>query len=143
MADRNSLSQRYDSVKTLTINRKASGICCSTGIHVYARIPTNPRPSWCQDSEAARTQSEPKRLRGTFVLSIKSECLDRIVPRGEAHLRRAIPEYVAHYHHERNHEGGLGNVLIDGNLQDAARMGALARRERRGGLLNFYYRQVA
>jgi hypothetical protein len=49
---------------------------------------------------------------------------------------------VAHYHHERNHQG-LGNALIDGNLQDAARTGALARRERLGGLLNFYYRQAA
>jgi transposase InsO family protein len=31
-----------------------------------------------------------------FVLSIKSECLDRIVPLGEGHLRRAIGEYLAH-----------------------------------------------
>ena len=29
-----------------------------------------------------------------FVLSIKTECLDRIVPLGEAHLRRAITEFV-------------------------------------------------
>jgi hypothetical protein len=40
-----------------------------------------------------------------FVLSIKSECLDRIVPLGEGHLRRAIGEYLAHYHGERNHQG--------------------------------------
>jgi transposase InsO family protein len=40
-----------------------------------------------------------------FVLSIRSECLDRIVPLGEAHLRRAVSEYVAHYHQERNHQG--------------------------------------
>jgi len=77
-----------------------------------------------------------------FVLSIKSECLDRIVPLGEAHLRRAVCEYVAHYHHERNHQG-LGNVLIDGNLEDAAETGAVARRERLGGLLNFYHRKAA
>jgi hypothetical protein len=38
-----------------------------------------------------------------FVLSIKSECLDRLVPLGEAHLRRAILEYAQHYHEERNH----------------------------------------
>jgi len=31
-----------------------------------------------------------------FVLSIKSECLDRIVPLGERHLRRAVAEFVAH-----------------------------------------------
>ena len=49
-----------------------------------------------------------------FVLSIKSECLDRIVPLGEAHLRRAIREYLVHYHGERNHQG-LANVLVKGS----------------------------
>ena len=43
-----------------------------------------------------------------FVLSIRSECLDRIVPLGEAHLRRSISEFVRHYRFERNHQG-LGN----------------------------------
>jgi hypothetical protein len=33
-----------------------------------------------------------------FVRSIKEECPDRIVPLGEWHLRRALTEYVAHYH---------------------------------------------
>jgi transposase InsO family protein len=51
-----------------------------------------------------------------FVLSIKSECLERLVPLGEAHLRRAILEYTNHYHEERNHQG-LGNTLIDGGTQ--------------------------
>jgi hypothetical protein len=50
---------------------------------------------------------------GRFVLSIRSECLDRIVPLGERHLRRAVSEFVAHYHHERNHQG-LENRLIEG-----------------------------
>ena len=40
-----------------------------------------------------------------FVLSIKSECLDRMVPLGETHLRRGGAEYMLHYHHERNHQG--------------------------------------
>jgi len=31
-----------------------------------------------------------------FVRSIKEECLDRIVPLGEWHLRRALTDYVAH-----------------------------------------------
>jgi hypothetical protein len=48
-----------------------------------------------------------------FVRSIKTECLARIVPVGERHFRRALAEYVAHYHVERNHQG-LGNVLIAG-----------------------------
>jgi transposase InsO family protein len=39
-----------------------------------------------------------------FVLSVKSECLDRIVPLGEAHLRAAVRAFVAHYHEERPHQ---------------------------------------
>ena len=40
-----------------------------------------------------------------FVLSVKSECLDRIVPLGEAHLRAAVRAFVAHYHEEPPHQG--------------------------------------
>jgi transposase InsO family protein len=53
-----------------------------------------------------------------FVLSVKCECLDRIVPLGEAHLRRAIGEFVVHYHTERNRRG-LDNVLLQGALTPA------------------------
>ena len=35
-----------------------------------------------------------------FVLSIRTECLDRIVPLGEAHLRRSVHEFVQHYRFE-------------------------------------------
>jgi len=38
-----------------------------------------------------------------FVGSIKSECLSRLIFFGEASLRRALAEYMAHYHLERNH----------------------------------------
>jgi transposase InsO family protein len=46
-----------------------------------------------------------------FVRSIKEECLDRLIPIGERHFRRAVDEYVEHYHRERNHQG-LDNRLI-------------------------------
>ena len=75
-----------------------------------------------------------------FVLSIKSECLDRMVFFGEGQLRGAIQSYVEHYHLERSHQG-LGNRLIEGRSQPAA--GPVARQERLGGLLNHYYREVA
>ena len=48
-----------------------------------------------------------------FVRSIKEECLDRMIPVGERHFRRAVAEFVAHYHRERNHQG-LDNELIAG-----------------------------
>ena len=47
-----------------------------------------------------------------FVRSIKQECLNRVIPFGERHLRRTIAEYVEHYHRERNNQG-LGNALIE------------------------------
>jgi len=75
-----------------------------------------------------------------FVLSIKSECLDRMVMLGEGNLRRAIASYVEHYHVERCHQG-IGNRLIDGVPKPAP--GPVARLERLGGILSHYYREAA
>jgi transposase InsO family protein len=76
-----------------------------------------------------------------FVLSIRSECLDRIVPLGERHLRRTVSEFVAHYHGERNHQG-LENRLIE-SVTAANTNGGVVRRQRLGGLLSFYHRAAA
>jgi hypothetical protein len=73
-----------------------------------------------------------------FVRSIKEECLNRLIPIGERHVRRAIMEYVAHYHRERNHQG-LANALI-GRAPATSRLGPIRRRRRLGGLLNYYDR---
>jgi transposase InsO family protein len=73
-----------------------------------------------------------------FVRSIKEECLDRMIPIGARHFRRAVSEFVAHYHHERNHQG-LRNRLIDG-VPSHRREGRIRRRPRLGGLLNYYER---
>jgi hypothetical protein len=72
------------------------------------------------------------------VRSIKEECLDRLIPIGERHFRRAVAEYVEHYHGERNHQG-LDNRLISGPevIQMAGRVRC---RPRLGGLLSFYER---
>jgi putative transposase len=48
-----------------------------------------------------------------FVRSIKDECLNRIVPLGERHLRRMLAEFSAHYHRERNHQGlGTSSLTV-------------------------------
>ena len=46
-----------------------------------------------------------------FVRTIKDSCLERLVLIGEGSRRRAVREFVAHDHHERNHQG-LDNRLI-------------------------------
>jgi len=73
-----------------------------------------------------------------FVLSVRSECLNRLVPLGEAHLRAVIHEFVAHYHRERHHQG-LGGRLVAPVHQDASRTGPVACRERLGGILKHYH----
>lgn len=77
-----------------------------------------------------------------FIRSLKEECLDKMVFFGEESLRRALREFLAHYHLERNHQG-VGNELplkVDNTLTEEA---GVRRRERLGGLLNFYYRRAA
>jgi hypothetical protein len=49
------------------------------------------------------------------------------------------PEFVQHYRFERNHQG-LGNVVIEGAQAPANTNARVERRERLGGLLNFYRR---
>jgi transposase InsO family protein len=73
-----------------------------------------------------------------FVRSIKEECLERLFPIGEQLFRRAVAEYVEHYHGERNHQG-LGDRLIAGPPV-IGRTSRVRRRSRFGGLLNFYER---
>ena len=77
-----------------------------------------------------------------FVLSIKSECLNRLVLLGEQHLRRAVTEFVEHYHGERNHQG-LENRLLTAAMTPSNDRAPIVRRERLGGILNYYYRSAA
>jgi putative transposase len=73
-----------------------------------------------------------------FVRSIRAECLDRLILFGERRLLRALDEFAAHYHGERNHQG-LGNELI---TPDAIAVGGtqVRCRDRLGGLLRYYHR---
>ncbi len=77
-----------------------------------------------------------------FVLSIKSECLDRMIPLGEDHLRRAVNEYVRYYNQERFHQG-LDGRLIEPDETVGRTEGRVECRERLGGMLNYYYRKAA
>ena len=76
-----------------------------------------------------------------FVRSIKHECLDRMVFFSERMLQHIIDEYISHYHCERNHQGIESRIILPG--AEAPEDGPIIRRERLGGLLNFYTRQAA
>ncbi len=78
-----------------------------------------------------------------FVRSIKSECLAKVIPLNERHLRHLVAEYVDHYHLERNHQG-IGNRLIEPLPANTnGRLGVVRRSQRLGGVLNYYYRESA
>ena len=63
-----------------------------------------------------------------FVRSIKEECLERMIFVGQGSLRRAIAEYIEHYHGERNHQG-LGNVIPFPSNRVGAKSGKVVRVE--------------
>ena len=78
-----------------------------------------------------------------WVRSVKEECLAELILFGEGSLRRALDDYVAHYHHERNHQG-KGNAVLAPRPEDriGETTGPINRRKRLGGLLNFYCRKA-
>ena len=55
---------------------------------------------------------------------------------------RAVSEFAEHYNFERPHQS-LGNGLIDPDEALRGEAGEVVRRERLGGLLNFYHRAAA
>jgi putative transposase len=77
-----------------------------------------------------------------WVRSVKEECLSKVVLFGERSLRRALSDYVEHYHAERNHQG-KGNVLLFPRGTSIRRDGPVQCRERLGGLLRYYHQEAA
>ena len=77
-----------------------------------------------------------------WVRSVKEECLSKVVLFGERSLRRALSEYVEHYHAERNHQG-KSNILLFPRDADICREQPVRCRERLGGLLRYYHQEAA
>jgi hypothetical protein len=77
-----------------------------------------------------------------FVRSIKESCLDRLILFGEESLRKAIQNFLLHYHAERNHQG-RGNKLLFPRAAEFPERGIVRCQERLGGLLKYYHREAA
>src|SRR5437867_1247280 len=73
-----------------------------------------------------------------FVRSMKEDALEQMVMLGERALYYTIHQYLAYYHHERNHQG-LDNQRIAPEPEHNDQGGAVVRRDRLGGLLRDYY----
>ena len=77
-----------------------------------------------------------------WVKSVKVDALSRLIFFSEEALRRALREYLAHYHEERNHQSFENQLLFpDGSFPQVD--GEICSKERLGGLLRFYHRKVA
>jgi hypothetical protein len=68
--------------------------------------------------------------------------MSKVVLFGERSLRRALSEYVEHYHAKRNHQG-KGNVSLFPRGTHACRDGPVECRDRLGGLLRYYDQKAA
>lgn len=75
-----------------------------------------------------------------WVRSVKQECLSKLILFGETSLRRALTEYVAHFHGERNHQGKQNQILFSPVRGRSTRKGRVRCNERLGGLLKYYSR---
>ena len=74
-----------------------------------------------------------------WVLSVKTDVLSRLVLFDEAGLRKALKEYLFHYHSGRNHQGKHNELLFpQGDYVNNS--SEIKCEERLGGLLKFYYR---
>ncbi len=75
---------------------------------------------------------------------MKEEALSKLILFGEASLRRALKEYLLHFHQERNHQG-KGNVLLFPTAPNATNhdRGSVNCKERLGKLLKYYDRDAA
>jgi putative transposase len=79
-----------------------------------------------------------------WVRSVKEETLSKLILFGEASLKRALSEYLVHFHAERNHQG-KDNVLLFPAATKAMNHvgGSIGCKERLGGLLKYYHLEAA
>ena len=77
-----------------------------------------------------------------FVRTIKDSCLERMVLIGKGSRRRAVREFVAHDHHERNHQGLDNRRSLPLSTAPPPR-GRVPCRQRLGGMLHDDYRSAA
>jgi transposase InsO family protein len=77
-----------------------------------------------------------------LIRSIRQECLSNMIVFGQSMLRRVLRQYMLHYNHERNHQG-IGGRLIEPLRPVGDIEGEVRCRKRLGGMLRYYYRDVA
>ena len=87
-----------------------------------------------EENRVLREQIGNRRMR-----FIKEECLEQMIFFGEDWLRSGVRNFVEYDHHEGNHQG-LDNRLVIPMKRTVNTGGRIQRRQRLGGLLNYYCR---
>src|SRR5665213_1927864 len=117
-------------------------------VHITFAITHRGRKPWAFSKAIPKPLALPARSPNLsayaerWVRSVKDECLSKIILFGERSLRRALSEYVEHYHAERNHQG-KSNVLLFRRVTQTRRQEPVQCRERLGGLLRYYHQEAA
>src|ERR1700750_1267105 len=77
-----------------------------------------------------------------WIRSIKGECLSKLILFGETSLRRALTEFLTHYHFERPHQGKGNHLLFPSPAvrSPSPHPNRIHCHQRLGGLLKFYQR---
>ena len=79
-----------------------------------------------------------------WVKSVTDEGLSKLILIGEISLRRALREYLLHYHVEGNHQSKNNVLLVPTVTTAMSRVdGSVGCKERLGGLLGYYHRETA
>lgn len=93
-------------------------------------------------SKVATSVAESKRLWGTLCQDDQRVLSGSVILFGEGSLRRAVQEFIEHYHRERNQQGRINRLITPQNPTSES-SGPIRCRQRLGGMLNNYYRQAA
>ncbi len=76
-----------------------------------------------------------------WIRSARAACLDRLLSRGEMHLRRVLREYVAYYNEARPHHGSEQRCPIPIARRRGA--GRVNCHDVLGGIIHAYQREAA
>ena len=71
---------------------------------------------------------------------MKEECLSKLILFGEGSLKRALAQFLEHYHSERPHQGKENVILFPTESLPSSAAGPIVSRHRLGGLLGYYCR---
>jgi hypothetical protein len=111
-----------------------------SGHEVLRLVPVDAGGGRHPADPVATAQSESERSRGKMgaVRETGMPLETRLF--GEASLRRALAEFVEHFHKERNHQG-KGNILLFPSQEVSRRRcrRPVVCRKRLGGLLKYYW----